>query len=129
MLSNVKKSEILWRNYFSTNSLMTEEEKKEFFESATYMPYKGCGGIQIAEGQIDKAEKLLAEYIGEYAFDDYYEFPFLTENSVCESFCYGKLTFPNNNASEFLNILIENDIKVINVLFQNYDTVFPQDCL
>jgi len=129
MLNTVKKSEILWRNYFSSNSLMTEEEKKEFFKSATYMPYKGCGGIQIAKGQIDKAEKLLSEFIGEGRFNDYYEFPFLTENSVSECFCYGKLSFSNNNAAEFINLLIENDIKVINVLFQNYDTVFPQDCL
>lgn len=126
MFCIVKKNEILWRNYFSLNSLMTEEEKNEFFSDACRMPYKGCGGIQIGEGQTKKAEKLLVQYIGENQFKEYYEFPFFNENSINECFCYGKLSFPEYNAVEFINILIDNDIKILNVIFQSYETIFPE---
>lgn len=127
MFDIVKKQEILWRNYFSENSLMTEEEKNEFFDSFSYFPYKGCGGIQVAKGDLKKAEKLLSDYIGECNFNDYYQQPFLTENSVNECFCYGKLNFTDSSMKKFLTILIENDIQIINALFQEYNLVFPQD--
>ena len=126
MFDITKKQEILWRNYFSKNSLMTEEEKEDFFNSASYIPYKGFGGIQVAEGHLEKAEKLLSNYIGQCNFDDNYQRPFLTENPINECFCYGKLFFDNSSIKDFLIVLIENNITVVNALFQDYNLIFPE---
>ena len=74
--STVSKNEILWRIIQSNNNsisqdLMTQEEKNAFLDSFSYMPHKGCGGIQVGKGQEEQAIKLLEEYVGEYEFKYY----------------------------------------------------------
>tara|TARA_E500000081_G_C6116880_1_gene345714 strand:+ start:815 stop:997 length:183 start_codon:yes stop_codon:yes gene_type:complete len=59
---------------------------------------------------IEEEKNEFFDYIGEYNFKDYYRQPFLTENSVSECFCYGKLNFTDSSMKKFLTILIENDI-------------------
>lgn len=119
-----KKNEIILRCFFNEDSVMSEEEKNLFLDSICYIPYKGCGGIQVGLGQVDKAKKLLSDYIGESNFKDYYVESFIQDTGIAECSCYGKMTFPNQSFKEFFYILLDNNITIVNILFQDYDTVF-----
>jgi hypothetical protein len=111
---------IIWRCFFSKEQIMSEQEKNNFLDSISYMPYKGKGGIQVESGQLKQAKELLKDYVGEYEWKYYPEY-FLRDNQIDVSYCYGKFEVNSNNVREFLEILIKNGIVIVDVQFINYN--------
>jgi hypothetical protein len=121
-MDNNKKSEIIWRIAQSSSDAMSEAEKNEFIDSFNHMPIKGCGGIQVANGQKDKAIAILKDYVGEFEFKYYPSYNFINENGFPESACYGK--FEIEDIPSFIRKLINSGITIINLGFIDYNTVY-----
>jgi hypothetical protein len=115
---NTFKNSIVWRAFYS--SLLNEEEKNGLLESYSYMPNKGYGGIQVANGQQDKAINLLQEYVGSQEFNYYPDYDFISDKSLFCS-CYGK--FEIEKISDFIKLLIKENITIINIAFYSYNDI------
>lgn len=112
-----KALKILMDSIFVDKSL-TEEEFKDMVENI-YLPYKGYGGICVAEKDKEKALRILREHAG-LSFDEYYEEGFISTNDrVSTSFSYGK--FMVDDIHLFLLDLYKNDVHVKDFGFFRHD--------
>lgn len=117
-------TQIAWAVIQEKPDFLTNEEKEVFWSNYDYMPYKGCGSIQVAtEEDKEKATELLKTYYdNDSCWSDYFPEGFISVDHVNESLCYSH--FSIDKPIEFLKILLENNVKIINVGFFEYDDVF-----
>lgn len=109
-------SQIVWKIIQSTDPFSFElmnQEAREDFLNHFYIPHKGFGNIQVAESDVDKAIELLKNHVGEYEFKYYYVNGFITDKTPSKDFNYGK--FEIKEFREYLNLLMENNVKIIDI--------------
>lgn len=117
-------SKIVWKVIQKEPSLLTDEEKEKFFNTYDYMPYKGCGGIQVeTEADKIKATELLKDfYNNDSCWNDYFPKDFINVNGVPSTLCYG--SFSISKPIEFLKLLLEHNVSIVNVGFFEYNEIF-----
>jgi hypothetical protein len=103
----------LWRLVNLNPELFTPKEIETFL-SSFHMPYKGNGGIEVLEQDVERAKELLKEFVGED------EYGYAPENFICSGHApfdyYGK--FEIEDFHKLLKLFVEKDIVIVQVSFE-----------